>query len=125
MTLDHLLSELEARGFKIKRSAVHLKLLPKRSSSIEGKRHIKTVPVRICKLQNDFYDRHQDADFCFSIVKDLQLLASLLGPEECIFISPDDKAVVKLGVIAAKHQTSMVMHLEYKNRPPNHDFIVG
>ena len=82
MTLDHLISELQARGFKIKRSAVHLKLLPKRSSFIEGKRHIENVPVRIYKPQNDFYDRHQDADFYLSIIKDLELLASLLGPND-------------------------------------------
>ena len=79
---------------------------------------METVPVRLCKPQNDHYDRNPDADFCFcSIVKDLDLLASLLGPDECILISPDDKAVVKLGVIAAKQQTAMVMHLEYKIRP--------
>ena len=81
MTLDHLVSELQARGFQIKRSAVHLKLLPKRSSSIEGKRHIETVPVRICKPPNDLYDRHQNADFCFSIVKILNYWHLCLVPK--------------------------------------------
>ena len=69
--------------------------LPKRALSIEGKRHVETVPVKICKAQNDHYDKHEDADFCFSIAEDVHCLASLLGPDEVIFISPDDKAVLK------------------------------
>ena len=35
----------------------------------------------------------------------------------------DDKAIVKLGVVAAKMQTAMVMHLEYRVSLPSHDFI--
>jgi hypothetical protein len=40
-----------------------------------------------------------------------------------MFISPDDKAVVKLGVIAAKKQKAMVMHMHYRLRLPSHDFV--
>ena len=99
--------------------------MPKRSSSTEGKRHIETVPVRLCKPQNDAYTKHEDADFCFSLANDLNFIASILGSEETIFISPDDKAIVKLGIIAAKLQTAMVMHLSYRVRLPNHDYIVA
>ena len=54
----------------------------------------------------------------------MNVLASILG-DEAVLNSPDDKAVVKLGVVAAKMQTAIVMHLDYKLRLPNHDFIVA
>ena len=125
MRLDDLHKALCERKFNISRSATYLRLLPRRSASHQGKKHVVTVPVRLCKPQNDHYDKHPDADFCFSLVNDLNYIASILGPDECIFISPDDKAIVKLGIIAAKYQTAMVMHMEYKLRLPNHDFIVA
>ena len=105
------MKDLRERGFIISRSATYLRLLPRRSSSREGKLHIETVPVRICKAQNDHYDKHEDADFCFSLANDLNILASILG-EEVALISPDDKAIVKLGVVAAKMQTAVIMHLD-------------
>ena len=96
MRLDDLVKALSAKGFKISRSATHL--------------NDETVPVRICRAQNDHYDRHEDVDFCFSLAEDLNVLCSILG-EEAVIISPDDKAIVKLGVVAAKMQTAIVMHL--------------
>ena len=107
-------TKFEKKGFKISKSATHLKLLPPNSTPIEGRRHVEIVPVRICKAQNTGYTKHVDADFCFSLAHDLNTLASILGHEEVIFISPDDKAVVKFGAITAKMQTSMVMLLDYK-----------
>ena len=125
LRLDDLHSALIEKGFTISRSANHLKLMPKRSASTEGKRHIETVPVRLCKSQNDASTKHEDADFCFSHAKDLNFIAAILGSEETIFISPDYKAIVKLGIIAAKLQTAMVLHLSYRVRLPNHDYIVA
>ena len=91
LRLDDLHSALIEKRFTISRSVTHLKLMPKRSSSTEGKRHIETVPVRLCKPQNDAYTKHEDADFCFSLANDLTFIASILGSEETIFISRDDK----------------------------------
>ena len=125
MRLDDLHAELTKLGFSISRSATHLKLIPPRSNSIEGRRHVETVPVRICRPQNDAYVKHEDADFCFSLASDMNFLATILGSEEVIFISPDDKAIVKLGVIAAKLQTSLVMYMNYRTRLPNHDYVVA
>ena len=42
----------------------------------------------------------------------------------CI-ISQDDKAKVPLGITAAKTQAPVLMHLEYKVRLPDHDWVVG
>lgn len=50
-TLDELNSELKQVGFKISRSAVYLRLLPRRSSSMEGKRHVVTCPVKLVRSQ--------------------------------------------------------------------------
>lgn len=53
-TLDDLHGAIVDLGFSISRSGLYLRLLPKNSSTTEGKRHIRTVPVRkntdiICK----------------------------------------------------------------------------
>ena len=44
-TLDDLTQQLKNDGFNMSRSGVYIRLLPKRSTSIEGKRHVSTVPV--------------------------------------------------------------------------------
>ena len=55
----------------------------------------------------------------------MNFIASILGSEETIFIFPDDNAIVKLGIFAAKLQTAMVMHLFYRVRLTNHDYTVA
>ena len=52
-------------------------------------------------------------------------LAGILGPNEVIFHSQDDKAKVPLGITAAKKQSPIVMHMEYKVSLPDHDFVVA
>ncbi|CAB0028291.1 unnamed protein product [Trichogramma brassicae] len=47
-TLDELTAKLREKGFNLSRSAVYLRLLPIRSNTLEGMRHINTVPVRLC-----------------------------------------------------------------------------
>ena len=83
--------------------------------------------ISSCYLQDQTHsnDKHADADFCFSLTNDLNTLASILVQEQVIWLSHDDKAIVKLGVMAAKVQTAMVMHLEYRARLPKHDYIVA
>ena len=45
-TLDDLHKALEDMNYKISRSALYLRILPKSASTQEGKRHVRTVPVR-------------------------------------------------------------------------------
>ena len=97
-----MVKELKARGFSRKWTATYLRLHPKRSSSKQGRTHSETVPVKLIKPQNNFYEKHLDVDFWFSLVDDVNILAPVLGPEECMFLSLDDKAYVKLGIVAAK-----------------------
>ena len=49
MTLDDLCKELESLEYKICRSATYLRLLPKRGNTIEAKRHVQTVPVKLLR----------------------------------------------------------------------------
>ena len=122
-TLNDLTAELHKMGFTLSRSGVYLHLLPRRPNSTEGKRHIETVPVKLCRPQSDLHHGHPDQDFCTASIRALEDLSSLLGPNEVSFLSIDAKARVPLGITAASKQTPMVMHLEYKIKLPDHDFV--
>lgn len=77
--------------FQLSRSALYLRFLPKRASSVEGQKHIKTVPVRLIRATNDFHKKHSDTEFCKASIKYLEEIASILGPNQTIFLSRDDK----------------------------------
>lgn len=124
-TLDDLTKELKQNGFHLSRSTVYTRLIPKRSLSLEGKRHITTVPVRLIRSQNDSHSKHMDGRFCASTLHHLEEIASLLGPSEICFLSQDDKARVPIGLTAANKQAPLLMHVEYKVTLPDHDWIVA
>ena len=49
-TLDDLVSELKGTfGYNISRNATYCRLLPKKGNTSEGKRHVKTVPVKLLR----------------------------------------------------------------------------
>ena len=122
-TLDGMKEELENLGFSLSRSALYLRLLPKNSVTIEGKKHIKTVPVRLLRAENNLHDKHSDTAFCTATIRGLEEVASLLGPEEVSFLSQDAKARVPIGITAANKQAPLMMHLEYKVTLPDHDYV--
>jgi len=121
-TLDQLTEQLNKDGFTISRSGLYLRLLPKRSSSLEGQRHVTTVPVKLIRAQNDHHAKHIDGLFCTATIRHLEELASMLGPDEVCFLSQDDKARVPIGLTAANKQSPLLMHLEYKVSLPDHDW---
>jgi hypothetical protein len=84
-TLDELTKELNFKGLYISRNGVYLRLLPKKLCSTEGKRHIKTVPVKLIRAQKDHHICHPDGQFCKTITLHLEEIASLLGPNEVFF----------------------------------------
>ena len=47
ISLNQITSELQKRGFNLKRSAVYTRLLPRKASTHEGKRHNNIVPVKL------------------------------------------------------------------------------
>lgn len=81
-TLKELNTELIKMGFKISESATYLRLLPRNSTTREGKLHVVTVPVKLCRAQSDHHRDHQDQYFCKSSMDALDEVASVLGPEQ-------------------------------------------
>ena len=55
----------------------------------------------------------------------MEELVSLLGPKHCIWLSQDDKARVPIGLTAANNQAPLLMHVEYRVRLPDHDFVIA
>ena len=124
-TLDKLTKQLNNNGFNIHRGEVYLRLIPKRSFSLEGKRHITTVPVKLIRAQNDSHAKHVDQKFCLSTIKHLEEISSTLGPNEVCFLSQDGKARVPIGLTAANKQSPLLMHVEYRVSLPDHDWVVA
>ena len=122
-TLDDLTEELKHLGFELSRSGVYLHLLPRKSNSVEGKRHVNTVPVKLVKSQNDQHAKHPDTNFAKASIRAIEEIASILGDSEVSFLSVDAKARVPIGITAASKQAPLMMHLEYKVKLPDHDFV--
>lgn len=123
-TLDDLHKKLTDLGFEISRSATYIRLIPRKSRSLEGKSHVKTAPVRLIRAQEDYHKSHPDTAFCVASIRRLECLASLLG-DDSAFISQDDKARVPIGLTAANKQAPFMMHMDYLVRLPDHTFVVG
>ena len=66
LTLDDLRDYLMKDGYELKRSALYLRVLPRRQDAIEGKRHVKNVPVKIRRANNNLRKKHADANFAFT-----------------------------------------------------------
>ena len=50
---------------------------------------------------------------------------SLMGSKVCNFLSCDDKPRVPIGLTAANKQAPLLMHMEYKIKLPDHDFVIA
>lgn len=124
-TLDDLTQELHKIGFDISRSGTYLRLLPRKSNSTEGRRHVSTVPVKLTRAQTDHHKNHLDSHFATTSIHYLENLASILGPDQVFFISQDDKARVPIGVTAANKQAPLLMHMEYRVKLPDHDWVIA
>ena len=124
-TLDQLTEALNREGFELKRFSVYLHLLPKNHRTIEGKRHISTVPVKLYKAQNSHHASDPSKKFAHATIRALEELAAILGSAEITFHSQDDKAKVPIGLTAANKQAPMLMHMEYQVKLPDHDFVLA
>lgn len=124
-TLDDLADKLKGMGFILSRSALYIRLSPKSWNTLEGKRHVETVPVRLRRPQNNEHRAHPDTAFAKASVDCLKELCSALGPFDVAVLSQDDKAKVPIGLPAAKKQSHLVMSMEYEIRLPDHDFVIA
>ncbi|CAF3108249.1 unnamed protein product [Rotaria sp. Silwood2] len=125
LTLDDLREKIKQRGYDIKRTTLYYRLLPPRVKSIDGRRHVNTVPVRLCRAQNDEHRKHEDGHFATATIRYIKDLASVFGNDCVFYLSQDDKCKVPLGLPAAKIQAPMLMHLDYRVHLPDHDWIVA
>ena len=82
-------------GLTLSKSVVYLRLLPRNSSTIEGKSHVSTVPVKPIRSESDKHSRYPDSAFCTSTIRSLEEIAALLGLHEVTFLSHDAKARVQ------------------------------
>ena len=81
---------------------------------MEGKQHVRTVPVKLHKAQNNLRNQHKDADFMFTTKQFLQDIVALFESKSVFVISVDDKAKVLTNVTAATKQAQLVMHVSYE-----------
>ncbi|CAF1291047.1 unnamed protein product [Rotaria sordida] len=125
LTLDDLREKIKQRGYDIKRTTLYYRLLPHRAKSVDGRRHVNTVPVRLRRAQNDEHGKHEDGHFATATIRYMKDLASIFGNDCVFYLSQDDKCKVPLGLPAAKVQAPMLMHLDYRVRLPDHDWTVA
>lgn len=111
-TLTDLHEKLKELGFEISRSGTYLRLLPRNYTTMEGKRHVVTVPVKLSRPEADHHKAHVDQHFCVATIRSLETLASILGPNQVFFLSQDDKARVPIGLTAANKQAPLLMQVE-------------
>lgn len=122
-TVSELHEALLERGFELSRTSTYRRLVPRRLNSKEGKRHVNFEPVKRLKAQNDEPSKHQV--FCMLTIDFVNLVASMLGIDEVLFMSEDDKGKVLLEVIAAQKQRPIIVTLAHPLRTPDHDFPVS
>ena len=121
-TLDDLHAALLKEGYVLSRQALCLRLIPRRADGQEGKRHVRTFPVKLRKAKTNLRNRHADADFTFSIKTQMRDILSLFGSDVFV-LSADDKAKVTIGVTVVTKQAPLIMHVSYEIRLPDHDFV--
>ena len=121
--LDDLRAVLLKEGYILSHAAFYLRLIPRRFDTLEGKRHVHTVPVENRKARNNLRNKHQDANFTFATKQYMKGIASLLGSENVFVLSVDDKAKVPIGVTATTKQSPPLMHVTYEFWLPDHNFV--
>ena len=97
-TLDDLHAAIKGLGYQISRSGLYLRLLPRDATTIHGKKHVKTVPVRLVRPENNLRKSHPDRMFAAETFKTGQDIVEFLGSEAAIYLSQDDKSAVHIGV---------------------------
>ena len=106
-------------------------LHPKNTRHRDGKRHVKVVPVKLSRPQNNLRKKHTDCHFAMASLKHARELASLFLDENVFFLSADDfpflsaKSRMSLGLPTSKKQTAILKHFEYSVKLPDHDLLIG
>ena len=91
-TLDDLKNALHNLGFRVSRTALYHRLQPRNQNTVEGKKHVNTVPVKLTRPQNNLRKKHPDRMFAAETSKGIETLCQILGPESCLYVSQDEKS---------------------------------
>ena len=76
-TLDQLTAALRSEGFDLQRSLGYLRLIPRNVRTIEGKKHVRTAPVKLLRSQNSKHNSHIGAMFARSTIRHLEEIAGI------------------------------------------------
>ena len=82
-TFDDLTNALHNLGFSVSWSALYLRL-QLGTRTIEGKKHVSTVPVKRTRPQNTLRKKYPDRMFAAETTQSVQSLCRILGPEACL-----------------------------------------
>ena len=63
--------------------------------------------------------------FAKSFINDMFNMCKLFGPDAVLFVSNDDKARIPSGLAATNLQAPILMHMKYKVKLIDHDFVAG
>ena len=102
-----------------------MRLIPRRWDTTEGKKHVKTVPVKLIRAQNDGRKPHIDKEFAMESIENLRDLAEAMGEKTVFPSSEDDHARVAMGLLAANKQVPILRNMMYRVRLPDHDWVVA
>ena len=86
-SLDQLHAEVQKAGYKISRSALYCRILPRCSNTNEGKRHVHTVPVKLLRAQNDARKHHIASNLAYTTVQHVKEAGAMIGSGSCAFLS--------------------------------------
>ena len=114
LNLYTLHSALLRESYALSHQALYHRLVPRSPDSNEGKLHVRTVPVKIRKTQNNLRNRYKDANFYFANKQCMKDIASLFAAENVFVLSVGDKEKVTFEVTATTKQYSLVIHVIMK-----------
>ncbi|CAF0887164.1 unnamed protein product [Adineta ricciae] len=115
LSLDDLKDKIKERGYEIRKASLYYRLMPNRSLSHDGKKHVVTVPVRLRRLQGiQPAVKHEDSHFTSASLRHIKDLAGIFGNDCVFYLTQDTKAKVKIGRPAAKGQAPLIMHMDYE-----------
>ena len=70
--------------------------------------------LKLLRPERNLRKKNKDRMFAKSFTDDMKFLDQQFGHEAVVYVSMDDKAKVPIGLAAAKCQTPLLMHVEYK-----------
>ena len=99
--------------------------MPHRVNTKDGRRHVQIAPVKLLRPETNLRKSNPDRMFAKSFTDDMKNIDEQFGNAAVTYLSFDDKAKVPIGLTAAKAQAPLLMHVEYKVRLNDHDFVIG